>query len=241
MIPFRPMTDTEPSLTCSPLLRATLLIFDYIETNGPIGLTAGKALKRYFVEWAAKAFDWPHYSLEYLYAVNKVLNEVDYLPLVLLHDLLVSAKLTRHYQGTMHLTKLARDLKTRPAALWTHLTQRFLIETDHSRYTRHGDRLVGDWDIFLGIINVEAETAVTEERLCSVLFGGSEAEIRRYDYHLTATFYIHVLRPLCWMGLLEEHRVGKGMERREFFTKTPLWHAALALGSDEEPKMPTLH
>ena len=110
MILFRPMTDTEPSLTCSPLLRATLLTFDYIETNGPISLTAGKALKRYFVEWAAKAFDWPHYAPDYLYAVNKVLNEVDYLPLTILHDLLLSAKLTRHYQGTMRLTKLARDL-----------------------------------------------------------------------------------------------------------------------------------
>lgn len=235
------MTDTEPSLTCSPLLRATLLTFDYIETNGPISLTAGKALKRYFVEWAAKAFDWPHYAPDYLYAVNKVLNEVDYLPLTILHDLLLSAKLTRHYQGTMRLTKLARDLKASPATLWAHLARYFLIEMDHSRYTRDGDHLVGDWDIFLGVINVEAETAVTEERLCSILFGGSEAEIRRHDYQLTATFYIHVLRPLCWMGLLEEIRVGKSMDRREFFTKTPLWHAALALGPNEEPQAPILH
>lgn len=43
------------------------------------------------------------------------------------------------------------------------------------------------------------------------------------------------------MGLLEEHRVGKGMERREFFTKTPLWHAALTLSPDEEPKAPIVH
>lgn len=141
----------------------------------------------------------------------------------------------------MPLTKLAKGLRARPAALWAHLARHFLIETDHSRYTRHGDRLVGNWDIFLGIINVEAQTAVTEERLCSVLFGGSEAEIRRYDYQLTAAFYIHILCPLCWMGLLEEHRVGKGMERREFFTKTPLWHAALTLSPDEEPKAPIVH
>lgn len=58
---------------------------------------------------------------------------------------------------------------------------------------------------------------------------------------MTATFYIHVLRPLCWMGLLEEIRVGKSMDRREFFTKTPLWHAALALGPNEEPQAPILH
>lgn len=241
MILFRPVADTEPALTRSPLLKAALLTFDYIETNGPIGLTASNALKRYFVEWAAKVFDWPLYSLEYLYAVNKVLNEIDYLPLVILHDLLLSSKLVRHYKGAMQLTKLAKDLRTKPAALWIYLTKHFLLEMDHSRYTRHGDRLAGDWDIFLGVINVEARNAVTEERLCSILFGGSEAEIRRYDYQLTAAFYIHVLRPLCWLGLLEEHRVGKALDKREFFSKTSLWHAALALGPEDEPKTPILH
>ena len=66
------------------------------------------------MEWAARALDWPHYALDYLYAVNEVLNEVDYLPLTILHDLLLSAKLARHYKGTMRLTKLPRDLKASP-------------------------------------------------------------------------------------------------------------------------------
>ena len=77
----------------SPLLRAALLTLEYMEVNGSIGLTPSKALKRYFVEWAAEAFAWPKYTAADLYSFNKVLNEIDFPPLVVLHDLLVGLKL----------------------------------------------------------------------------------------------------------------------------------------------------
>ena len=41
------------------MLRAVCLTLSYIAEHGPIGLTATGALKRYFVEWAVDAFDWP--------------------------------------------------------------------------------------------------------------------------------------------------------------------------------------
>ena len=66
MIPFQPLHDEAPALRLSPLLQATLKTFAYIEANGPIGLTPAKALKGYFVEWAADAFGWPHYGTDYL-------------------------------------------------------------------------------------------------------------------------------------------------------------------------------
>ena len=55
MIPFNPITDDEPALVHSSMLKATLLTLGYIEENEPIGLTPLKALKRYFVAWAAAA------------------------------------------------------------------------------------------------------------------------------------------------------------------------------------------
>ena len=67
MIAFSPVSDDDPSLAVSPLLRGALLTLDYIETNGPIGLTPLRALKRYFVQWAAEAFAWPHFIPEELY------------------------------------------------------------------------------------------------------------------------------------------------------------------------------
>lgn len=232
MLPFKPIADNDPVLAHSAILKATLLTIDYIETNGPIGLTPSKALKRYFVQWAAEAFAWPHYTATDLYACNKVLNEQDFAPLVVLHDVLLGTKLVRHYKGTMMLTKLAKAMKHRPAKLWRLLVSHFLFEIDHSQYTRYGDHLVGNWDIFLNVINVETQTGVTEERLCSVLFGGKEEDIKRHEYRLDTTFYIHVLRPLCWAGLMEELRFGSGCNKQELFIKTPLWPVALALETD---------
>jgi hypothetical protein len=93
MIDFEPITDNEPALAHSPMLKAALLTLGYIEANGPIWLTPSKALKRYFVEWAAEEFSWPYYTAPELYDMNKVLNERDFMPLVVLHDVLVATKL----------------------------------------------------------------------------------------------------------------------------------------------------
>jgi len=240
MIPFRPISDTDPVLASSPILKAALLTIGYIEDNGPISLTLSKGLKRYFVQWAAEKFDWPHYTAPDLYAVNKVLNEHDFPPLIVLHDVMISAKLARHYKGAMRLTKLAHDLKIKPAALWALLAEHLMYVIDHTQYTRFGDPLTGNWDTFLNVINVEAQNGVAEEQLCSVLFGIPEADYR-HDYRLVATFYIHVLRPLCWAGLLAENRVGSGLARREVYTKTPLWPTALALATDPDLKPVTRH
>ncbi|MFD2580550.1 hypothetical protein ACFSTD_22245 [Novosphingobium colocasiae] len=92
MAPLHPISDPAVAMRHSPMLRAVCLTLDYVLEKGPIGLTATGALKRYFVEWAAAEFDWPFYTTEDLYAVNKVLNECDFPPLMIMHDLLLSAK-----------------------------------------------------------------------------------------------------------------------------------------------------
>jgi len=240
MNPFRSPHNNLP-LSHALILKAALLTIGYIEENGPIGLTPSKALKRYFVTWAAEAFDWPGYTVEDLYAVNKVLNEHDFPPLVILHEVLLNAKLARHFKGTLRLTDLARKLQSEPAGLWMLLTTHLLFVVDHSPYTRNDEPLFGDGDIFLNVNNIEAQVTVIEERLCSVLYGGEEEDIRRRDFKLTASLYVHVLRPLCWAGLLNEHRTGTGFSRRDFYTKTPLWPAALKLETDRHLLPATRH
>ena len=59
------------------------------------------------MQWAAEAFAWPDYTAEELYYLNKVLNEHDFLPLMVLHEAMISAKLVRHYKGALHSTRLA--------------------------------------------------------------------------------------------------------------------------------------
>ena len=241
MSPFTPIANDDPALVHSPVLKAALLTLDYIEANGPVGLTSNKALKRYFVAWAAEAFAWPHYTAAELYDINKVLNEQDFIPLVVLHDLLIATKLARHYKGALHATKLGRDLSKQPGQLWALVAGHLLFHLDHGHYTRFEDRPLGNWDIFLNVINVEAEMGASEGRLCSVLYGGSEIDFRRHSYMTAFAFYAHVLRPLTWAGLLLEHRTGQGLAQRELFTKTPLWPVALKLDTDRYLIQPALH
>jgi hypothetical protein len=241
MIPFEAITHSEPALAHSPMLRAALLTFEYIEARGPIELTPSKALKRYFVAWAAEAFAWPNYTAADLYAANKVLNEQDFPPLVVLHDLLLSTKLARHYQGSLQLTKLGKDLGSKPGELWLLLTRHLLFLTDHSQYSRFDGQFTRDWLTHLNAINVEAELGISEAELCATLYGGEASYYRREGYQRGLELYLHVLRPLCWVGLLAEHITGRGLQRSELFFKTPLWAAALRLPSDEQVARPTLH
>jgi hypothetical protein len=241
MVEFKPIADKEPALVHSPLLKAVLLTLGYIEEHGPIGLTPLKALKRYFVEWAAREFAWPHYTAAELFEMNKFLNEQDFMPLLVLHDVLIATKLARHYKGTLQITKLGRELSRQPSELWALLARHLLFHHDHSQYVRSDERPLGNWDVFLNVINVETDMGASEGRLCSVLYGGDEAGFRRHSYKIAFAFYAHVLRPLCWVGLLFEHRTGCGFEQREIFTKTPLWVAALKLDTDQHLTQQTQH
>lgn len=236
MINFRPIDDADPALAHSPLLRAALLTFNYIAEAGPIGLTPAKALKRYFVHWAATAFEWPGYTAEDLFKMNKVLNEADFPPLVILHDVLLGAKLVRHYKGAMHVTKRGQELHTHPGALWEALTHHLLNVLDHSPYTRHGDRLDGDWSLFLNLLNVEAQTGMPENRFVSIVFGSDDPFFR-----FRSMAYVHILRPLCWAGLLSEHRYGSPYPSERMYLKTPLWPVALSLSNDSKLSGPILH
>lgn len=177
-------------LDLSPLHRAAVLTLRHLVETGPIGLTPNYAMKRYFVTWAAEAFDWPGYRPEDLYAVNKVLNEHDFPPLYALHDLLLAGKLVRRRKGFLHITKFGKDLLAHPGSLWLALTQHMLTTSEV------------DWLSILNAINIAA--SVTDRD-----FGGDPALV-----------YVHVLRPLAWLGLLQEEM--------RVFTKSPLWGAALS-------------
>ena len=89
---FRDLSDADPVLANSPLLRAAQLTLQYAQDQGSIGLTPNKAFKRVFVHWAAEHFDWPDMGYEELFRVNKVLNEYGFPPLELLHFLLLELK-----------------------------------------------------------------------------------------------------------------------------------------------------
>jgi len=114
MINFRTLPDDHPDLAHSPMLRAAALTMKYAQEHGSIGLTKTKAFKRVFVHWAIENFDWPGSSAEEMFRFSKVINEYEFPPLVL-HHLLISLRLGRHYKGEFRLTKRGAELaqKTR--------------------------------------------------------------------------------------------------------------------------------
>ena len=95
--------------------------------------------------------------------------------------------------------------------------------------------ILGNWDVFLNVLNIETEDGATARTLRRVFFGEPEkGPLPRYD-EVMGQLYIQVLRPLCWAGLLQQER-GTASYRFEeaVFMKTPLWRSALVLDTDAE-------
>lgn len=234
MIEFRSLADDDPALSFSPLLRGVLKTFAYVQEQGSIGLTPSKAFKRNFVHWAAAEFDWPGHTEADLFAVNKVLNEIDFAPLMVLHDLMIAMKRGRHYKGAFRLTKAGQALTGHPGRIFGTVVPFFLFRINHASLSRFEDApILGSWDVFLNVLNVETNDSATGAHLRRVLFGEPEAgPLPRYD-EVMGQFYIQVLRPLCWAGLLQQERGAAGYRFEEaVFMKTPLWRAALRLETD---------
>lgn len=231
MIKFRALTDDHPDLALSPLLRSALLTLQYAQKHGSIGLTKTMAFKRVFVHWAVAHFDWPGKSAEEMFRYNKVINEYEFPPLELLHFLLISLRLGRHFKGEFRLTKRGKELAQAPGRLFAELIPYFLLRVDHASYSRFDDRPLGDWDIWLNVINIKADHGSTEAALFENFYGEAR------DWHTAgwgemATFSSCVLKPLEWAGLITEIREdGAGKHVCHVF-KTPLWRSVLRLETD---------
>ena len=102
--------------------------------------------------------------------------------------------------------------------------------------------ILGNWDVFLNVLNIETEGGATGAHLRRVLFGEPETgPLPRYD-EVMGQLYIQVLRPLCWAGLLQQERGVAGYRFEDaVFMKTQLWRAALRQAMDEIVGRATRH
>ncbi|WP_211299388.1 hypothetical protein [Pukyongiella litopenaei] len=139
MSAFREIDDADPALAFSPLVRGIEKTIDWIGEHGGIPLTPTKAFKRVFVHWAAAEFDWPGHTEADLMAVNKVLNEWDFPPLEILHNLMIAMKLGRHYKGEFRLTKSGQALVGHPGRIFGMIAPFFLFRIDHASQSRFDD------------------------------------------------------------------------------------------------------
>jgi hypothetical protein len=204
VIVFRDVPDDEPSLSLSPLLRAIQMTIAYAVEHDGIPLTPAGAFKRSFVHWAAAAFSWPRYTEADLFLLNKVLNEADFPPLQLVHELLVALKVGRHFKGRFSVNKRAIEMTDRPGRLFGLIVPNFLFGLDHRRHGRFAGAGGFDWEATLNALNLMAEEGFTGREARLSLCGEPEPDLP-FD-ELMMALYTQVLRPLCWAGMLKESR-----------------------------------
>lgn len=239
MLPRLKLHSDVDVLKHSPLVRGMVLSLRYADEHGGIGLTKSRAVNRRFVHWAADQFEWPGYTAAELFEMNKALNEIDMPPLWPVHDLLLYWRLLRRSKGTLVATKKGRELAQMPDAFFDLVAPDYLYHCVHDERVEARGGPLGNWDIFLNVINVEARAGCTLAHLLKTLYGWEEKD--RYDpEHSEMRFALKfcIVRPLCWLGLLWEEREGLRIWDDGTYYKTPLWHAALKLETDGQA---TLH
>ena len=231
MIEFRSLPVDHPNLADSPLLRAGLLTLRYAHEHGAIGLTKTMAFKRVFLHWAVENFDWPGKTAEEMFRYSKVINEYEFPPLEVLHQLLITLRLGRHFKGEFRITKRGAELAQEPAQLFAELIPFFVLKIDHASYARFEERPFGKWDVWMNVINLEADHGSTERALFAAFYG-EEHDWDNAGWREMAAFSSCVLRPLEWAGLLAETREDRAGKHVHHVFKTPLWRSAMRLDTD---------
>jgi hypothetical protein len=237
---FQKLADDDPVLTYSPMVRAIAKTLEYAHQNDHIELTKSGFFKRSFVNWAAAEFNWPGYTEEDLYRYNKVLNELDFRPLVQMHALLLHLKLGRHFKGTFRLTKAGKSLVGQPGKIFAEVAEFYLFDVVHSDLQQYDRGPQISQVIILGMLNIEAENGINRKRAGELFYPKQDPS--SYDHMTGFDAYIAILRPLCWLGLLHEHPHPDIRKwDQAVFTKTHLWKAALKLPTDDLLKPATMH
>lgn len=178
----------------------------YIEEHGGIGLTKNGAFNRKFVTWAVDEFQWPHYTAEDLYAINKVLNEDDVPPMPYLHHLLLDAKLIRHARDEAKLTGVGKTRLGQPGLLQVTLFETFFTRFDFAAHERWPIEIrEADLLHFLGVVCHRLTGWVPYPEFAGWCLPIFALRPQRGTVEEDAMFYLEtrLIRPLKWLGLVE--------------------------------------
>jgi hypothetical protein len=243
MIKLNTPADDDPALDQSRLLHALRQTIRYADEHGGIGLTQTKAFNRKFAHWAADNFDWPEYSTDKLLSIQKVLNEWDVPPVGVIHDVLTIAKWGRHTKGMFKISNSLTTLNASRGKLFMALVEHFLFRYNHDRFSRSDFTPPGTWDIYLNIINVEAQDGLTEAHFVKTLYGivpttdPFDRDFQNHKWFLVS----NALRPLTWIGFLVATRASDDRSAERIYWKTPLWSKCLVLDTDHYLERRTTH
>jgi len=224
---FLDETLSAADLAGSRLCLAAMATLQHLAEHDGIGLTKSGAFNRKFVIWAVDQFQWPHFTADELYAINKVLNEDDVLPLSYLHELLLAAKLIRHRKGKANLTKEGKTIIGDHGRLQVTLFETFFTKFDFAARERWPNEMPdADTLHFLGVIGNRLSAWVPYPEFARQCFPIFALPAQRGTPEEDAMFYLatRVVRPLNWLGLLEQKEVSPwALIDTKQLRKTPLF------------------
>ena len=105
------------------------------------------------------------------------------------------------------VTKRGLELAQSPGRLFAELIPFYLLRLDHSAYSGIDEPPFGKWDVWLNVINMEADHGSTERKLYSVFYG-EEADWDNAGWREMAAFSSCVLKTIG-MGRLHGAAAGR--------------------------------
>jgi hypothetical protein len=187
------------------------------DTHG-LKLTATGNLSRRVVAEMVEVIEWPGLDKAELFALNRVINEPDFLPVHFVRILLQGTKLLRTHRGTLVPSRLGKEMVApeRHGALQALL---FHVALWHFSLGYFDRNPIEAWPqthtgVVLWSLSVSANDWTDREtltRLCTIPVAGVvEADWDLGSYAMD----FRILRPLTWFGLLEHRKEATG-DRRE--------------------------
>ena len=186
---------------------AVVLLDAAVKANG-LKLTATGNLVRAIVNEMRQSFEWPRDDKASAFALHKVVNEPDFMPLFIIRTTMQKAGLLQRRKGKLLPTKLGRELiaQGQQGSLQAILFHIAFWRLDLSYF---GRGLLGSWpQSDIGVVLWSLSTAASDwgtpeklSRLCTIPI---QAVLENTDWDRGAiAFEARILLPLVWFGLLE--------------------------------------
>ena len=238
MYDFMKISDDDPVLDGSPLVRALdFLNMKFQADPKGIPLTKSTALQRTIVAEAIAEIQWPDWTEQEVYhgfMPIKVADEQHFEPLFIVHNLLLNMRVVRNYKGRLLLTRKGTAAFASRFNSFNVLAQELLLRAPYFFISRQRNGFVGNWDIWLNVLDVETDAGASCQKITEIFYGPASVDTV-FDAR-PGGIYDGVLKPLVWCGLLTENMdFGRKLSER-VYTKTPLWNRYLKL----DPKLPRL-
>ena len=182
-------------------------LLQHVAETGGIELTKSGFFNRKCVVWASEEFQWPEYEPAQLCRLNKVLNERDFPPLNAMHDLMVLGQMLRYRKGFAMLTPVGKAMLGSFGKL-----QALLFETYFTIYNVGSDERLpkyiehDDFRHCFGVVANRLGEWVTLNDFAHwcLPIALIPSSTGRHEFEACLHMGANLVRPLCWLGLMEE-------------------------------------